>query len=556
MAPQELIPSDDELMRRYCELRDYIALSEADIQAAMDVWPLIEPHVKDLVDDFYATILLHPSASQVIRGGAVQVERLKLTLARWLEQLFIGKYDVHFVRERWHVGWRHVKIGLSQVWTATALSRMRDRMLNALAGNWQHTAEAFSTVASAITRLMDLDLALIQDAYHTEAIAKHLQGERNINEAIIGTTQSIVMEVDGEGKIRRGNSFLAQLVCGSDVLSPVITGVDDLIPVDDRPKIRDLLARKCKPLPCGPVITRLVDATGRSRTIRWFARTISTQHVVPDETNECVQLLVGHDVTDLSEAQRRIVQQERLAAIGQTMAGLAHESRNAFQRSQAALETLALELEDRPDAVQLLGRIQRANDHLLHLYEEVLQFAKPVRLELKRCDLREIAEITCKHVAQANDCGDERFMVESRNDLPPIFADAFAVEQVLRNLIENALYVSPQGKSVHVVISTDWQGDQAAFRVEVRDEGPGISPENIERVFEPFFSTRSRGTGLGLPIARRLAEAHGGSLELQSSPRGTTAVLVLPEVSDGDSTTDPENVPDHRRQPIDTLTRM
>jgi signal transduction histidine kinase len=547
MTPDEHVPSDDELMRRYFELRDYIDLKDSDIQYAVGIWPLVQPHVNDLVDDFYATILRHPSAAQVIRGGPAQVERLKLTLLHWLEQLFVGKYDVQFVRDRWNVGWRHVKIGLSQVWTATAMSRMRDRMLRAVADSWPNQIEEFTEVASIITRLMDLDLALIQDAYHTQAMAKHLQSERDINEAIIGTTQSIVMEVDRLGNIRRGNLFLARLVCGRDALSSDILNVDDLIPIDERSKVRDLLDRHCNPLPCGPVVTKLTDATGRLRTIRWFARTITKEDY--SQSQENFQLLVGHDVTDLSEAQRRIVQQERLAAIGQTMAGLAHESRNAFQRSQAALETLALEVEDRPDAVHLLGRIQRANDHLLHLYEEVLQFAKPIRLELKKCDLREIAETTCKHVAQANLCEKDRLRVEAEDNLPLIFADEFSVEQILRNLIENALYVSPHGKSVRVSIVRAWQGDQAAVRIDVTDEGPGISPENIDRVFEPFFSTRSRGTGLGLPIARRLAEAHGGSLDLQTSNRGTTAILILPEVSPGDTTIDPENVPDNRRQP-------
>ncbi len=80
-----------------------------------------------------------------------------------------------------------------------------------------------------------------------------------------------------------------------------------------------------------------------------------------------------------------------------------------------------------------------------------------------------------------------------------ITADAFAVEQILRNLIENAMAVTPASKSVRVVISSSWQGDQPSLRVEVIDEGPGIPPDHMDRVFEPFFSTRSRGTGLGLP---------------------------------------------------------
>ncbi len=547
-AQSESIPPDHELMQRYRALRDYISLTDEDVQVAVSAWPQVKPHVRTLIDDFYSTILSQPNASAAIRGGEAQVARLKLTLEGWLTELFVGKYDQNFVRDRWLVGWRHVKIGLPQVWTATAMSRLRDRMLTSVAASWSSEIAAYQRFSSAVTRLMDLDLALIQDAYHTEAVANSLRAERDLNEAIIGTTQSVVLMVNAVGEIERGNTFISQLVCGEDSLPPHVRKISDLIPESDCGELYDLLRRECDPHPGGPVITRLIDRDARQRTIRWFTRTILATTHPTEAPKKRIQLLVGHDLTDLTEAQRRSVQQERLAAIGQTMAGLAHESRNAFQRSQAALETLALELEDRPDAALLLARIQRANDHLLHLYEEVLQFAKPVRLDLRQCDLVEIAEATCRHIIQAAKVDSDCVQVIVHGQPRHITADAFAVEQILRNLIENALVVAPPGKPVRVVIMASWQGDHPSLQVQVIDEGPGILPENLERVFEPFFSTRSRGTGLGLPIARRLAEAHGGSLELQSSPNGTTAVLMLPEVSTGDHTPDPEDVRDNRRQ--------
>ena len=134
----------------------------------------------------------------------------------------------------------------------------------------------------------------------------------------------------------------------------------------------------------------------------------------------------------------------------------------------------------------------------------------------------------------------------------PIVIDPYAVEQILRNLVANALAVSPEDEPVTITITGCWQGEQPAVRIEVRDRGPGIDPAYVERIFEPFFSTRSRGTGLGLPIARHLAEVHGGSLALESTSAGTTAILILPEVASGESTFDPENQPDHRRHPPST----
>ena len=258
-AQSESIPPDHELMQRYLAMRAYIALADKDIEIAVAAWPRVQPYVRDLIDDFYTTILSQPTAAAAIRGGEQQVARLKLTLERWLAELFVGKYDQAFVRERWLVGWRHVKIGLPQVWTATAMSRMRDRLLSAVASNWTAGIEEFQGFSSAITRLMDLDLALIQDAYHTEAVAQHLQGEKDLNEAIIGTTQSFVLLVNARGEIERGNTVFSQLVCCQDALPPHVCTIHDLFPPDECAGVHELLARTCSTNPSGPIVTKLVD---------------------------------------------------------------------------------------------------------------------------------------------------------------------------------------------------------------------------------------------------------------------------------------------------------
>src|SRR5205085_10893599 len=97
--------------------------------------------------------------------------------------------------------------------------------------------------------------------------------------------------------------------------------------------------------------------------------------------------VVARDITQRVEARERLLQAERLAAIGETVAGLAHESRNAFQRSQAALERLNLRLAGRPEEQALAAEIQQAQDHLHHLYEQVRSYAAPIKLDVQPCDL-------------------------------------------------------------------------------------------------------------------------------------------------------------------------
>src|SRR6516225_3548963 len=127
----------NNLYRRYQQLQQYVGWTEADAQRVQSVASLLEPHLPPLIDDFYAEIERHPDARKVITGGAQQIERLKGTLRGWLRELLFGPYDKDYVARRWRVGWRHVEIGLDQVYTNVALSRLRKGLLHNLDLHWQ-----------------------------------------------------------------------------------------------------------------------------------------------------------------------------------------------------------------------------------------------------------------------------------------------------------------------------------------------------------------------------------------------------------------------------------
>src|SRR5204862_3652078 len=122
--PQGRLMSADAFPR-YQELQRYVGWTDDDARRVAAVAGLVEPSLPALVDDFYAEIERHADARKVITGGAAQIERLKGTLVQWLRELFHGRYDADYVARRWRVGWRHVEIGLDQVYTNAALSRLR-----------------------------------------------------------------------------------------------------------------------------------------------------------------------------------------------------------------------------------------------------------------------------------------------------------------------------------------------------------------------------------------------------------------------------------------------
>ena len=168
----------DRRFDRYRELQSYVGWTEADAARVADAATSLEPYLLPLIDDFYGEIERHPSASKVITGGPAQIERLKGTLVQWIRELLSGRYDADYVARRWRVGWRHVEIGLEQVYTNVALSRLRTGLIRALHESWRGEATALKETVRSLNKLLDLDLAIIEDAYQAEYMARLQRSER------------------------------------------------------------------------------------------------------------------------------------------------------------------------------------------------------------------------------------------------------------------------------------------------------------------------------------------------------------------------------------------
>lgn len=267
--------------------------------------------------------------------------------------------------------------------------------------------------------------------------------------------------------------------------------------------------------------TRMWELIRRDGQPRWVEQT-----AFHDEHDE-VWLL--HDVTDRMRAQQQVVQAERLAAIGQMMTALAHESRNALQRAQACLEMLELDLEDRPELLNLARRSQAAVDELQRLYEEVRGYATPLALELREWNLQAICDEAWANLKSSRGQKEIEFVSQTTGETPMCRVDRHRFGQVLRNILENSIAVVPAtGGRIRVNYATEVVNGQTRYRITVHDNGTGLTPEQRVRIFEPFFTTKSRGTGLGMAIARRIMEAHGGEIAVGDAAEGTEILLFLP----------------------------
>ena len=151
----------DRFHDRYRELQSYVGWGYEDVRRIVAAAPLLEPHLPALIDDFYAEIERHPETRRVITGGPEQIERLKGTLLGWVRELIGGRYDDDYVDRRWRVGWRHVEIGLDQVYTNVALSRLRNGLVRALGQSWRGERDGLVATIQSLNKLLDLDLAKI-----------------------------------------------------------------------------------------------------------------------------------------------------------------------------------------------------------------------------------------------------------------------------------------------------------------------------------------------------------------------------------------------------------
>jgi PAS domain S-box-containing protein len=315
----------------------------------------------------------------------------------------------------------------------------------------------------------------------------------------------------------RLTGYRAAEVLGKDYVSLFI----------DEPALREPITRDIgrvlRGLPSPGFENPIRCRDGTRRHVVWNRQRLSDYEGGP------AVLSVGQDVTSLIEAQQKALQAERLAAIGQMMTGLAHESGNALARSQACLEMLALEVRDQPEAINLIERIQKAQDHLQQLYEEVRSYAAPIKLDREAWDVGLIWRQAWENLIVRRQGRDALLHEECDTADRKCAIDTFRLEQVFRNILENALAACPDPVRITVRCTGAQLAGRPALRIAIGDNGPGLGAEAARRIFEPFYTTKTKGTGLGMAIAKRIIEAHAGTIAVGTEPAaGAEIILTLP----------------------------
>lgn len=272
----------------------------------------------------------------------------------------------------------------------------------------------------------------------------------------------------------------------------------------------------------------LLSLDGRHKQILWKLEFLEDFEDAP------AVLAFGQDLTDYQSAMERLVQSERLAAIGEAMTGLVHESRNALARSQANLRRLARRLQGEQELLELIAQAQRAQEDISRQFEEVRAYAAPLKLNRAVASLRELFEEAWDQISAERELRDAELTIRSSEINAKCGGDRFLLVNAIRNIFENSLAATDGTVRIQVDFANTDLDNRSAVEVSIRDHGPGLSPEAAERALDAFYTTKTRGTGLGLAIVKRIIESHGGRIALAnadvSSGTGTIVSLIIPEV--------------------------
>ena len=246
---------------------------------------------------------------------------------------------------------------------------------------------------------------------------------------------------------------------------------------------------------------------------------------IPGTSNILVSLI---DMTKERELERHLFRTEELAAIGELSAGIAHEIRNPLVAITTAVNLLKDESGLSEEGCELLGVVKEESDHLAAIVDDFLRFARPKKPDFKGEDVVQLLSDT---VRRCRDWDIQDIEVSEAYDkgLPPVSMDRHQIQQVVTNLLLNGVDAMEGKGRLCITASKKKSAGIDRIRISVKDSGNGIPEDEMNKIFQPFYSTKDKGTGLGLAICRRIVFEHDGEIFVDSTKgEGTTFTINLP----------------------------
>jgi two-component system sensor kinase FixL len=354
----------------------------------------------------------------------------------------------------------------------------------------------------------------ITDRYHAEQALRRSEAELR---AIVDTAVDGIITIDDRGKVRSFNSAATKLF-GYRPEEIIGKSVNILMPEPDRSD-HDQYIHNYMGTGKARVIGIGRDVLGRRKD----GTTFPIYLAISEMQIEKQRLFTGiiHDLTDIKKMQQKVLEAENLAAIGEMAATVAHEIKNPLAGISGAIQVLrdTLDTDDPRHGVmgEILAQVQRLDDTV----RQLLMLSKPWKPSKQICDLRHLTEQITSFAQDQKSFTNIQFLFDGEESLSaPVDPSLF--QQVIWNLLDNSAQAMGKTGEIYFLFSRD----QRMASIEIEDTGAGIPAELRSRIFQPFVTSKTHGTGLGLPICKKILESHDGSIQIGTPLGGGTRVVL------------------------------
>jgi len=345
---------------------------------------------------------------------------------------------------------------------------------------------------------------VIQNYYLVDRTLKQTQ---DYTRQVVASMASGLLSVDIGGKIVSYNLLALEML---DLEESEVRGMDFKEVIDFKAAgIFQTLNQ------CISVLDREITYRKKSGEIVPLALSVTP---ILDESHNCRgAVIILRDLREIKLLEEKVRRSEKLAAIGELAAAVAHEIRNPLSSIRGFAQYLRNTLKDRPREKEYAETIVSEVDRINRVVTDLLTFARPMEADLAPADVTELIERTVRLV-QADARSRNIGIQMSLSDLSIVPLDTNQMTQAILNLLLNSLQAV--GSGGHIEVGAELDPSVSRLNLWVEDDGPGISQGQNEKIFDPFFTTREKGTGLGLAIVHKIVENHNGEINLQSPPAG------------------------------------
>ncbi len=357
-------------------------------------------------------------------------------------------------------------------------------------------------------------------------LQKELIETKNFLESIVERAGDAISVVDLEGRVIYWNEG-AERIYGyrkeealgkkiSDFLYPK----DERLRVEEETLMKELMIRVCE----GEVIPN-VEVRRQSKEGKEIIVSMTLSPLRDVEGKIIGITRICKDITQVKKAEERLLLAERLTSLGELTAGVAHELRNPLAGIKINTQILLRRKDLSEMERKLLKGTEEGIEKIQKIVEDMLHFAKPKSAEFREAEMNRVVEESLEIFQTKLKKANISLEFLKGEGLPKVWIDVHQIQQALINLMLNAIQAMEKGGRLRIRTYQDWE----RVAVEVKDTGIGIPSSHLKKIFDPFFTTKSEGTGLGLSITLKILEAHGGTIDVQSTEgQGSTFTLFLP----------------------------